>query len=115
MEITEEFKKDLILLGTHIEKLRKERKITIKEIAQRTGLRTQYIRKIEQGTAYGVLLDKHLAKISTALEIKMSVLFDFKNKMLMGRLELPQLSPHAPQACVSTIPPRQHKTALYLS
>ena len=25
----------------------------------------------------------------------------------MGRLELPQLSPHAPQACVSTIPPRQ--------
>ena len=27
--------------------------------------------------------------------------------MLTGRLELPQLSPHAPQACVSTTPPRQ--------
>lgn len=81
MEITEEFKKDLILLGTHIEKLRKERKITIKEIAQRTGLRTQYIRKIEQGTAYGVLLDKHLAKIADVLEVKLSVIFSF-NKAL---------------------------------
>ena len=29
--------------------------------------------------------------------------------MSMGRLELPQLSPHAPQACVSTVPPHRQK------
>ena len=32
-----------------------------------------------------------------------------KNKMSTGGLEPPQLSPHAPQACVSTIPPHRHK------
>ena len=30
-----------------------------------------------------------------------------------GGLEPPQLSPHAPQACVSTIPPRRHIRLLY--
>ena len=29
--------------------------------------------------------------------------------MSTGGLEPPQLSPHAPQACVSTIPPHRHK------
>ena len=32
-----------------------------------------------------------------------------KKVMSTGGLEPPQLSPHAPQACVSTIPPHRHK------
>ena len=35
--------------------------------------------------------------------------FDYgTEKMSTGGLEPPQISPHAPQACASTIPPRRH-------
>ena len=78
MKISEELKKVLILLGLHIKNLREERNLSINELAKKAGLRAQYLKKIEQGTAYGMLLDKHLAKIADALRIKMSVIFDFK-------------------------------------
>ena len=67
-----------MLLGLHIRKLREERKLTIKELAEKTGLRLQYLQKIEKGTAYGVLIDKHLVQIAKVFEIKLSELFGFK-------------------------------------
>ena len=79
MKISEEIKKDLVLLGLHIKNLREERNLSINELAKKAGLRAQYLKKIEQGTAYGVLLDKHLVKIAFALDIKMGELFSFKN------------------------------------
>lgn len=51
--------------------------MTIKELSEKTGIRKEYLRKIENGKAYGVLFDKHLLKIAIALNTKISDLFDF--------------------------------------
>ena len=69
----EKFKKP----GANIRKIREAKQITIKELSKKTGIRVEYIRKIEQGKAYGVLIEKHILKIANALSIKMSELFSF--------------------------------------
>lgn len=74
----EKLKQDFILLGLHIKKLREERNLTIKDVALKTGIRVQYLRKIENGTAYGVKIEKHLHKISKALSINFVEIFKFK-------------------------------------
>ena len=78
MKIDEELKKDFILLGKRIKNLREERKFTIKDISLKTGIRIQYLQKIEKGIAYGVLIDKHLLKIAIVLQVKMSELLNYK-------------------------------------
>lgn len=62
-------------LGKHVQNLREERKISIEEMSYKTGIRKEYLRKIEKGTAYGVLLNKHLIKLAAALEVNLSKLF----------------------------------------
>ena len=76
--INEKLKQDFILLGLHIKKLREERNLTIKDIALKTGIRVQYLKKIESGTAYGVKIEKHLYKISKALSINFAEMFNFE-------------------------------------
>ena len=66
-------------LGLHIKNLREERDISIKELSKKTGIREEYLTKIENGTAYGVMLERHLAKIAKVFEIKFSQLFEFDN------------------------------------
>ena len=78
MNIDEKLKQDFILLGKHIKKLREERNLTIEELSEKTGLRAQYLQKIEAGLAYGVMLEKHLAPLAKVLKIKIYELFDFK-------------------------------------
>ncbi|MBE7702878.1 MAG: helix-turn-helix domain-containing protein [Cyanobacteria bacterium SIG28] len=80
MKINEYFKQKLILLGLRIKQLREERNLTIKDVALKTGIRIQYLQKIEKGLAYGVLIDKHLLKIANALSVKLGELFDFQEK-----------------------------------
>ena len=75
---SERFKQECILLGKHITKLREERSITIKELSIKTGIRPQYLKKIEAGIAYRVSLTKHLLKIVKALKITFSELFRYK-------------------------------------
>lgn len=65
-------------LGIHIQKLREERGIGIKELSDKTGIRKVYLKKIENGNAYGVLLDTHLVKIAEAIGIKLSELLDYE-------------------------------------
>ena len=74
----EKLKQDFILLGLHIKKLREERNLTIKDVALKTGIRVQYLRKIENGTAYGVRIEGHLYKISKAFSINFVEIFKFK-------------------------------------
>lgn len=74
----EKLKQDFILLGLHIKKLREERNLTTKDIALKTGIRVQYLQKIENGTAYGVKIEKHLYKISKALSVNFVEIFKFK-------------------------------------
>ncbi len=77
MEITNEQKQYLISFGLHLKKLREERNLSFEEISLRTGIRPQYLKRIENGTAYGVLIDKHLSKIANALHVKISEMFNF--------------------------------------
>lgn len=74
----EKLKQDFILLGLHIKKLREERNLTIKDVAIKTGIRAQYLRKIENGTAYRVRIEGHLYKISKAFSINFVEIFKFK-------------------------------------
>ena len=78
MNINEELKQDFILLGKHIKNLREERSLTLKDVSLKTGIRVQYLDKIEKGIAYGVLIDKHLLKIAIILQVKMSELLNYK-------------------------------------
>ena len=80
MKINEYFKQKLILLGLRIKQLREERNLTLKDVALKTGIRIQYLQKIEKGLAYGVLIDKHLLKIANALSVKLGELFAFQEK-----------------------------------
>lgn len=76
MNYSESFIKACEKLGKRIQNLREEKQITIKEMSEQTGIRKEYLKKIEQGKAYGVALDKHLIKIANVLQIKMSILLD---------------------------------------
>ena len=78
MNIDEKLKQDFILLGKHIRKLREEKSLTIKDVSLKTGIRVQYLQKIEKGFAYGVRLEKHLLKIAITLQVKMSELLNYK-------------------------------------
>lgn len=66
-ELLETFKK----LGQNIRKLRKIKGMSIKELSLKTEIRENYLKKIEAGVAFGVLIDKHLLKITNALDVKM--------------------------------------------
>ena len=78
MNIKESVKQDFILLGKHIKNLREERSLTLKDVSLKTGIRVQYLDKMESGIAYGVLIDKHLLKIAIILQVKMSELLNYK-------------------------------------
>lgn len=78
MKIKEKYIQKFKQFGLHVQKLREERNITIKKLAETTGIRKEYLHKIEKGTAYGVMLDKHLIKIARALNVTFYELFDFE-------------------------------------
>ena len=78
MNINEKVKQDFMLLGQNIRKLREERNLTIKETSQKTGIRPQYLQKIEAGLAYGVMIEKHLVPLAKVFKVKFNELFDFK-------------------------------------
>ena len=77
MKYDEKFITTCIKLGQNIRNKRENRQTTIKELSKITGIRKEYLNKIELGTAYGVMMEKHLLKISVALNVKLSDLFNF--------------------------------------
>ena len=70
MNTNEKIKISLNKLGLKIKKLREEKNISIKELALKTGIRKEYLIKIENGTAYGIIIERHMIKIAQALNIK---------------------------------------------
>ena len=64
----------------HIQKLRLKSNLSIGELHEKTGIRKEYLKKIEEGTAYEVMIERHLYKIAKALKIKLYVLLDFEIK-----------------------------------
>ena len=71
-----DFKKFLVLLGKRINYLRTQQNKSIKEISDKTGIRTDYLKKIEKGEAVGVKIVSHLIKIAEELNITMYNLLD---------------------------------------
>lgn len=77
MKIKKKLEQEFILLGMHIKKLREERNISLKDLSQKTDIRWQYLQKIENGKAYGVLLERHLLKIANALSLDFVEIFKY--------------------------------------
>lgn len=77
MKYDNQFLQICIKLGKRIQNLREERQISIKEMSEKTGIRKEYLRKIELGKAYGILIDRHLFKIADILNVRMSTLLKF--------------------------------------
>jgi len=69
MEYEERLKK----LGQNIRIAREERNITIKELSEKTGIRTEYLKKIENGEAVRIKIFK-LYQIAHAMNMKTSML-----------------------------------------
>ena len=78
MEYSELHKQKLALLGNHIKKLRENLNITLKKLSEKTGIRISYLKKIEEGSAYGLLINRHLGMIAKALNVNMGELFNFE-------------------------------------
>lgn len=63
-------------LGNKIKIKRKQRHISIEELSNITGIRVEYLKKIELGEAKGVLIEEHLSKIAKVIKVKLADLFD---------------------------------------
>ena len=66
--------------GKKIKFFREIKRMTLNELSDKTGIRTEYLKKIEKGTAKGLLISKHLLKIANALDVKMVDIFDFTDE-----------------------------------
>lgn len=75
VELNDKIKNTFKCLGLNIKNLREERNISIKELSKKTGIRKEYLEKIESGKAYRIGINRHLCKIANALEIKLYDLF----------------------------------------
>lgn len=60
-------------IGTRIKYYREKNGLTIDELASKSGLRKQYMEKIESGKAYGLSTTKFF-KIAEALQTTASIL-----------------------------------------
>ena len=68
-DMSEEDKEVFIKFGQNIKKFRRERNMTIKELSELTGIRVQYLYKIEAGKAYG-LKTSHIFIFADAFKMK---------------------------------------------
>ncbi|MCR5261676.1 MAG: helix-turn-helix domain-containing protein [Candidatus Gastranaerophilales bacterium] len=76
MRYDENIKKEFENLGKNLQKMRENKKISLSEMSDMTGIRKEYLRKIEKGIAYGVRFERHLIKIADALNIDIFKLFE---------------------------------------
>ena len=61
------------IVGSNTSKARIEKGISIKTFSEISGISTRYLKKIENGEAFGMTTD-HLFKIAEALQVKISYL-----------------------------------------
>ena len=77
MKKDDKYEKSFKLIGKRIKSLRENQNISIKELSVMTKISVKYLTKIENGLAFGMCINKHLLKISNALNLKISDLFEF--------------------------------------
>ena len=64
-----EFNEVLKIFGTNVYKKRTKIGMTRKELSIKTGIRKEYLKKIEEGSAKGILCS-HIFRIAQALKIE---------------------------------------------
>ena len=69
MKYDENFLDACFKLGKRIKEQREKRQITIKELSEKTGIRAEYLKKIENGKATGIRFS-HIFIIAHALKTK---------------------------------------------
>ena len=65
----EKYKEIFIKFGKNIKEFRQERNITLQELSELTGIRQQYLKKIEDGKAYRIS-STHVFVFAKAFKIK---------------------------------------------
>jgi len=78
MKYDEEYCKICEQLGNHIKSIRESKGISLKEVSTNTGIRQDYLQKIESGKAYHMRVNRHLFKIADALKITIRKLMKFE-------------------------------------
>lgn len=78
MNIDEKIKLSFELLGERIQKLRKDKNISLEELSTKTSIRKEYLKKIENGVAFGLLIERHLVKIAKVFDIRLFELFNYE-------------------------------------
>lgn len=73
------------LIGLRIKGLRRSKKLSQEELAERAETSTNYMSRMERGTENPTL--DMLIKISKALEVDMWELFDFKHEVSTNQLK----------------------------
>ena len=73
MKYDEKFITTCIKLGQNIKNKRENRQITIKQLSKITGIRKEYLKKIESGEAIRFKLSQ-MVKIANALNVKINAL-----------------------------------------
>lgn len=75
--INKKYEKYLKLIGKQIKNTRKEKRMKLQDLSGLTGIRAEYLKKIEEGKATGMRICKHLSVTAKALNVKLYNLFDF--------------------------------------
>lgn len=60
-------------LGENVQEIRQSKNISIKEVSEKTGIREEYLKKIEKGEAFGITTSI-IFVIADALSVKVSLL-----------------------------------------
>lgn len=62
------FEQRLVLLGNRMKELRLQRNMTIEQLSKKTGINTKYLKRIENGQAFGITT-KHLDRLCKGLNL----------------------------------------------
>ena len=64
-------------LGMRIKNLREEKKLSLEELSLITNINIKKLKNLESGCSERIFFDKHLLKISNALNVDIGLLFEF--------------------------------------
>lgn len=62
------FEQRLVLLGNRIKELRQQKNLTIRQLSQKSGINSKYLKIIENGQAFGVTTN-HLDRLCKGLNL----------------------------------------------
>ena len=76
MKHSDKYVKSCIILWCNIKKIRESKNLSIIEVSKMTGISIGYLKRIEKGDAPGVMILRHLVKITVVLGVKLYELME---------------------------------------